>query len=165
MHDSSYAFMTQFVSKYLDSDKKLIIGDVGSLDVNGAYHSLFLKPKWRYEGIDLIPGSNVDIVVPHPYNYFNIPDNTYDVVISGQTLEHVKYPYLWIKELKRILKPGGLICIITVWNFIKHESEEYKDYWRVLPSGMKALFQEVDLKILEVLQGEIDTVGIGTKPL
>lgn len=163
MHGSSYDYMKLFVDRYLDPDLDLMIADVGSLDINGAYRPLFSKPGWKYVGIDLVSGPNVDLVVPDPLDYSNIEDKVYDVVVSGQTLEHVKYPYRWIKELRRILKPCGLICVITVWKFNRHEGPAYRDYWRVLPSGMRALFEEAGLRILEVLQGEIDTVGIGRR--
>lgn len=40
-------------------------------------------------------------------------DNTYDIVISNQVLEHSLYPVKFIKEIYRILKPGGYAVIST----------------------------------------------------
>ena len=34
-------------------------------------------------------------------------DNIYDVVLSGQTIEHVKRPWLWVPELARVCRPGA----------------------------------------------------------
>lgn len=163
MHISSYKFMEQFVSKYLNPDEEVTIADVGSLDINGTYYPIFAKPKWKYVGIDLVSGPNVHLVVPDPYNYSNIADGTYDIVISGQTLEHVGRPFRWIRELNRILKLKGLICVICPWSFTRHEGETYKDYWRVLQSGMELLLKDAGFRVLEVFQGDIDTVGIGQK--
>lgn len=160
MHASSHKFMEQFVSKYLDPDKELVVADVGSLDLNGSYRPLLAKPKWKYVGIDLVSGPNVDVVVSHPYNYSNIEDDTYDVVISGQTLEHVGRPFRWMEELNRILKLDGLICVICPWTYGIHENNSYKDYWRVLPSGMELLLEESGFRVLEVFYGDVDTVGI-----
>jgi ubiquinone/menaquinone biosynthesis C-methylase UbiE len=43
----------------------------------------------------------------------NLPfeDNTFDYVISSDVIEHTPDPYKATKELIRVLKPGGKICI------------------------------------------------------
>lgn len=163
MHGSSYKLMEQFAAKYLNPDVELTIADVGSLDINGTYLPIFSKPKWKYVGIDLVPGANVNIIVPYPYNYSNIKEGTYHVVVSGQTMEHVGNPFQWMRELNRILKLNGLICVICPWLWSVHEGENYKDYWRVLPSGMRYILEENGFKVLEIYQGENDTLGIGQK--
>lgn len=168
MHVSSYKFMEQFVSKYLNPDEELIIADIGSFDVNGSYRPLFKNPKWEYVGIDMVLGPNVDIKVPDPYNYSNIEDDAYDVIISGQTLEHVGRPFRWMEELNRILKLDGLICVICPWFCGVHRTPHYEDYWRVLQPAMELLLKDTGFKILEAFQGSNiegigDTVGIAQK--
>jgi len=170
--------MQQFVLKYLDPNEELLIADIGSYGKRN-YRPIFERPKlikWKYVGIDLLSGPNVDIVVK-PFDYSNIAYGTYDVVISGQTLEHVKYPFLWMRELNRILKLDGLICIICPWLCKQHEgptrksSSSYKDYWRVMESGMRLLLEDSNFKVLDVFQdrkkigsgGIGDTIGIGQK--
>lgn len=48
-------------------------------------------------------------------------DNTFDYVISSDVIEHTTNPYDATKELIRVLKPGGKICITvpnrTFWFF------------------------------------------------
>ncbi|KKQ11040.1 MAG: class I SAM-dependent methyltransferase [Candidatus Babeliales bacterium] len=41
------------------------------------------------------------------------PDNTFDVIISAHTLEHIKNDNLVIKECSRVLKPGGELIIFV----------------------------------------------------
>lgn len=41
------------------------------------------------------------------------PDNTYDVVIAGNVLHLLDYPYYAVHELYRVLKPGGKMLIPT----------------------------------------------------
>lgn len=41
------------------------------------------------------------------------PDNTFDVVISLETLEHVPDPDQGLKELVRVTRPGGKVIITT----------------------------------------------------
>ncbi len=170
MHDTSYAYMENFISKYLDPNKKLDIADIGSFDENGTYRPLFENDRtkhqnWKYIGVDLVPGPNVDIIVPHPFKYDNIEDNSQDVVISGQALEHVVRPFLWMTELYRILKTEGLICIICPWYEALHNGPHYKDYWRVLPNGMKTLLTESGFEVLEVFRGRADSIESFTRKL
>jgi ubiquinone/menaquinone biosynthesis C-methylase UbiE len=42
-----------------------------------------------------------------------LPDASFDVVIASQVLEHVIRRRFFIKEIKRVLKPGGLACIFV----------------------------------------------------
>lgn len=42
-----------------------------------------------------------------------IPDNTFDTVISFQVIEHIKNDRLFLKEINRVLKPGGLALVTT----------------------------------------------------
>lgn len=39
------------------------------------------------------------------------PDNTFDRIISLETLEHAPNPTEFLKELRRVLKPGGLLVM------------------------------------------------------
>jgi SAM-dependent methyltransferase len=42
-----------------------------------------------------------------------LPDDSFDVVIASQVLEHIIRRRLFVKEIRRILKPGGLACIFV----------------------------------------------------
>ncbi len=68
---------------------------------------------YKYTGLDMIEGHNVDIVVENPYRWKEVADNAFDVVISGQMFEHVEFPWLTISEMARVLKPEGLMCILV----------------------------------------------------
>ncbi|MDF1551027.1 MAG: class I SAM-dependent methyltransferase, partial [Bacteroidales bacterium] len=74
---------------------------------------------------------------------FPIAENYFDIVISGQVLEHVKKPWVWLNELKRIVKPGG--HIITINPISWHYHEDPVDCWRIYPEGIKALSEECEL--------------------
>jgi len=93
--------MKAFVEGYLKEfeNSELIIVDVGAKAYlnSPTYRPFFNKPKWKYFGLDLEPGKNVDIVISDPYNWREVPDNFADVVISGQTFEHIEFPWLTVK--------------------------------------------------------------------
>ena len=162
MHATSMEQMRIFEEKYtrgIQSDQPLKVLDIGSLDVNGTYKKLFKPPKYKYMGLDLIPGENVDIVAAGPYNYDLVKENSIDIVISGQTMEHVEALWLWVLELKRVLKPGGLICLIAP---NRHETHRHLvDCWRILADGMEYLLGVyARMVVFEAKEVGIDTVGI-----
>jgi 2-polyprenyl-3-methyl-5-hydroxy-6-metoxy-1,4-benzoquinol methylase len=48
-----------------------------------------------------------------PFEELQFPENYFDVVTLWQVLEHVPYPLIFLKEVHRILKPGGLLTAST----------------------------------------------------
>lgn len=44
---------------------------------------------------------------------FNAPDNAFDVVVSFQVIEHIKDDKSYLKEILRVLKPGGVALLTT----------------------------------------------------
>lgn len=141
MHPESMTAMRNMLQRY--GGEKANVLDVGSLDINGTYRDLVtVEYGFKYTGLDQSEGPNVDIVSPDPFNY-PIKDNTYDIVISGSTMEHVTAIWKWVPELVRVLKPGGLLCIVTHWSFPEHRYPV--DCWRILPDGMQYLFDETGM--------------------
>lgn len=146
MHKESFEIMKYFVESYLDKNKQLDILDVGSYDVNGTYKSLFQNLNWNYCGLDMIEGPNVDIVSKSEYE-FGI-EKQFDIVVSGNCLEHVEAPWSWIKEVEKVTKKGGYVCIITPLSMGEHKFPV--DCWRILPDGYRFLLeQESSFSVLE----------------
>lgn len=158
MHDSSMREMFEF-SKTLP-ERTLRIGDIGSRGKLN-YRAFFSRPSWVYLGADLQAGENVNMVLPSEYKWDNIPDGLFDVVVSGQCLEHVGMPWLWIKEVVRTLAPGGQICLIAPHSWEFHPSP--RDCWRVWPDGMKDLMEWAGLEGVKTWKNENDTVGVANK--
>ncbi len=150
MHQSSMKKMALFRKKYLKDREKdrLQIMDLGSCDVNGSYKPLFDAPKWIYKGIDLSSGPNVDIVLKHPYFWHEIRSHSADVIISGQAFEHIEFFWITMLEINRILKCGGLCCIIAPSAGTQHRYPV--DCWRFYPDGFAALSRFAKLETLDV---------------
>jgi SAM-dependent methyltransferase len=66
-----------------------------------------------------------------------IPENSVDVVIAGQVIEHVRKVWTWMAELARVTRPGGHVVIISPISWPYHEAPI--DCWRIYPEGMRAL--------------------------
>lgn len=47
----------------------------------------------------------------------DFPDNTFDIVYASNLLHHIPNPKLTLREMHRVLKPGGLACF---WDPLKH---------------------------------------------
>lgn len=149
MHQSSLDKMAAFRDAHLGGRRHeaLCILDLGSQDINGTYRALFARPPWRYAGLDLAAGSNVDIVLRSPYRWREIPANSADVVVSGQAFEHIRYCWATMLEIARVLRPGGLCCLVAPSAGPEHRFP--LDCWRFYADGMASLAHWARLDVLE----------------
>ncbi len=150
MHKSSMDKMSWFVKEYMADykGKKTEVLDLGSFDVNGSYKTFIDDPAWNYQGVDMEAGKNVDIVLKNPYFWDEINAKSKDVVISGQAFEHVEFFWVLIDEISRVLKPGGLICIIAPSRGYEHRYPV--DCWRFYPDAFRGLARYAGLDLLHV---------------
>jgi len=94
--------------------KCLRILEVGSYNVNGSLCDWILGNLCvaEYVGVDIQPQREyVDVVANASVLPFR--DESFDVVISTETLEHVKDWHTVVAELKRVLKQRGLLVVTT----------------------------------------------------
>lgn len=154
MHQSSYLKMEWFKKKYLYDRKReeLKILDIGSCDMGGSYKPIFDEEKWEYTGMDMAQGANVDIEVRDSYDWKEIESEAYDVVISGQAFEHMPYFWLVMQEIKRVLKPDGICCIIAPSAGAEHRCPV--DCYRFYTDGMIAMADYVQMNVLYAFTGE-----------
>ncbi len=142
--------MEAFRQRYLAGreNDSLCIYDLGSQDVNGSYRPLFSNARWKYVGIDMAEGDNVDVVLHTPYVWREIAGKSADVVISGQAFEHIQYFWITMLEIARVLKPGGVCCIIAPSSGPEHRYP--MDCWRFYPDGMRSLAEFARLEAIDV---------------
>ncbi len=148
VHQSSMQAMERFVAGDLADRRgaRLDVLDVGAMDVNGSYRRLFDDPRWSYTGLDAAPGNGVDVVLSEPYDWSSLHTASYDVVVSGQAFEHIEFPWVTILEVARVLRPGGLLCMIVPSGGYEHRYPV--DCWRYYPDGVRALARWADLEVL-----------------
>ncbi|MEO8439428.1 MAG: methyltransferase domain-containing protein [Spartobacteria bacterium] len=148
MHLSSYDRMAEFCREYLTGreNEKLTIIDLGSCDYNGSYRPIFDRKPWRYVGVDLTPGKNVDLVLREAYHWRELESESVDVLVSGQTFEHTEFLWETILEITRVLKPAGLCCIIAPATGAEHRFPV--DCWRIYSDGFRALARYAGLEVL-----------------
>jgi SAM-dependent methyltransferase len=126
--------------------------DVGA--GHGKYKGLISKFCDSYTSVD--NASSVyqfDEKSPKPdvvSDVLNMPleDNQFDTAICTEVLEHVKDPFQLMKEIGRILKPGGYAIFSSGWATPYHK--EPKDYWRFSADAYQLLCEQSGLRIEEI---------------
>ncbi|OBU41026.1 hypothetical protein AYY26_21045 [Photobacterium phosphoreum] len=139
--------------------KNKLVLDIGCLDING--NNGFLFDNCGYLGIDIAEGRNVDIVTTG--HKLGLPDNTFDVIISTECFEHDQFYPKTIKNIYRMLKPGGLFLFSCATTGrpehgtrattpedapLLQNIDEWSDYYKNLT--------ELDIK--EIFNGKIDNL-------
>lgn len=72
-------------------------------------------------------------------------DATFDTVVSFEVLEHVTDPARMVREIRRVLKPGGHVILTTP--FLWGEHCQPHDYFRFTQYGLARLFAEAGLSV------------------
>ncbi|RLD81087.1 MAG: hypothetical protein DRJ10_06620 [Bacteroidetes bacterium] len=117
------------------------------------YKSRFLNVS-EYIGLDIENNSHdhnkEEIDVFYDGKKIPFPDNHFDSVFSSEVLEHIFEPDLILKEINRILKPGGkaLFTLPFAWN----EHEVPNDYARYTSFGIKYLFEKHGFKVIKQIK-------------
>ncbi len=88
---------------------------------------------------------------------FPIDAGAYDVVVSGQVLEHVRKPWRWFPELARVCRAGGVVITISPISWPYHEAPV--DCWRIYPEGLRALHEEAGLEVVHTSWGTLERAG------
>lgn len=92
---------------------------------------------------NMIPSAKLHKVEYPEYDVCNlhqIEDQIYDGIVCDQVLEHVKQPFDAVNEMYRVLQPGGILFLTTVFMYPIHEYP--KDYWRFTPDALQLLCEK-----------------------
>lgn len=95
-----------------------------------------------YVGLDIASGLNYEDVKPDVLwdgSVMPFEDESFDVVISTEVLEHVPNPDSYLREVKRVLKPGGMFFFTVPFLMSLHEVPN--DYYRYTPYALEMIFK------------------------
>ena len=93
--------------------------EVGSKYINGSVRPLiekFASPR-DYIGIDTEQGRHVDVILPAERLVDHFGEESFDIVISTELLEHVRDWKLVVNNMKRVLRRRGYIYHYTFLRF------------------------------------------------
>lgn len=147
--------------EHLSNGKRIL--DVGCS--NGAFMKAAERRGWSPEGVEL-ETSSYQVALQNGLHVRNedllscaFPDQAFDIVTMWQLIEHLSAPRELVAEIKRILRPGGLLVVST--------PNIQSIAWKLLGERWGAVEPEVHLHLFTVksLKYLIQDVGFETKAI
>lgn len=140
----NYVFQRSVLA-YVEAEK-IIGGDVLEVGYGEGYGVKYLAGKAnKYVGVDKYPSpahesefpSNVEVKIMNVPPFEGIDNDTFDFVVSFQVIEHIQDDNAFVKEIARVLKPGGKFIVTTPnkkmsitrnpWHIREYTIEELKN--------------------------------------
>jgi SAM-dependent methyltransferase len=112
----------------------------------------FFPPSVKIETFDIDPKSGATWIGDICRRNEFLPDNGFDMIVCTEVLEHVLQPFSAVEELRRLLRPGGLLFVTVPFNFRIHGP--LPDCWRFTEHGLRALFQNWEIVELNQVEKE-----------
>jgi SAM-dependent methyltransferase len=129
------------IYRFVAEQARLLPPDTRVLDIGAGeapYRELFLEQRYvTLDRADTPHSGEVDI--HGDADSIPVGDDSFDVVVCTQVLEHVPQPSAALREFRRVLRSGGVL-IATV-PFVWEEHETPYDYYRYTRYGIKHLAQ------------------------
>lgn len=151
----------QLISKFYKTGFLLDIG-CGT----GEFLNICKNAKWNVLGIEpdqstrkkAIESYNLNV---QPEDYLkSIPSSNFEIITMWHVLEHVPFLNERIEEIKRLIKPNGII-IIAVPNCNSLDAKIYREDWAAYdlprhlyhftPKDIERIFKKHDLKLVNTL--------------
>jgi 2-polyprenyl-3-methyl-5-hydroxy-6-metoxy-1,4-benzoquinol methylase len=157
----------QLISKYFKTGDILDIG-CGT----GEFLSVCKNAKWNTMGIEPSPDArkmareNHKLDVREEADIKSLPESCFDIITMWHVLEHVPKLNERIEELKRLIKPSGII-IIAVPNCDSLDAKIYQEFWAAYdvprhlyhftPMDIESVFKKHGLKMFKILPMVFDS--------
>ncbi|MCT4638876.1 MAG: class I SAM-dependent methyltransferase [Bacteroidales bacterium] len=159
------------ISEYVE--KGMYVLDFGCGE--GAFSSRLKDMNLKVDSCDIDTDqfkATVDNLIKLDLNRDNIADNfdkKYDMVIGMEIIEHLENPRKYIRDIKKLVKPGGTIVITTPnitsfesrlrffmkGNFVSFEEKSlaFGHITPLSPFQLETIFKESNLKVLKRTHG------------
>lgn len=166
MNENTVLLFNKYAKKYFEYKNIQKVLEIGPDNVPSTFCKLIEDRNFKWDTLDIYKQKGITYIATGEYDY---PINIlYDIVLSSQVIEHVRKPWIWVKELARICSMGGYVITISPISWPFHESPF--DCWRIYPEGMRSLYEEAGLQtILSIFESldetteDCDLITIGIK--
>ena len=142
-------FLSKAAAQYASGSARLL--DIAPQKHEGARP--FFPAFVQVETLDIDPKSGATHIGDICMRNEGILDATYDFIVCTEVLEHTLQPFAAVVELRRMLRPGGLLFLSVPFNFRIHGP--LPDCWRFTEHGLRALFGHWEVINLE----SVETAG------
>jgi 2-polyprenyl-3-methyl-5-hydroxy-6-metoxy-1,4-benzoquinol methylase len=116
----NYVFQRSILA-YVEAAKR-VSGNVLEIGTGSGYGVEVIAPltesyttidKFKSELVSNTTLKNVNFIQQNVPPFVGIQDNFFDYVVSFQVIEHIKKDDFFVKEIYRVLKPGGKFIVST----------------------------------------------------
>lgn len=162
MHDNSRLVFERYAARFFRPDLRVL--EVGAdarpttlqqaLGANAPREWLVAELASAYGGggggggdtnvLTHIHAPGIDFPMPTEYE-IPAPDESFDVVVAANVLEHVRKPWVWVRELARVCRADGVLVLVVPVSWPFHPAPV--DCWRAYPDGMAALIDEIGFTV------------------
>jgi SAM-dependent methyltransferase len=138
-----YYFLIKDITEALSNYAKGDFLDLGC--GNKPYASMYTRHTKSQIGCDIIQSDKNRVDVICPVTALDFPDTHFDSILCTQVLEHVFEHDKMMKEIHRVMKPGGNIILTVPFAWELHE-EPY-DFFRYTKHALKQLLEQNGFQI------------------
>jgi SAM-dependent methyltransferase len=148
LHPSAYIFASRALTEADVKGKRLV--EVGAHDYNGSVRGVYeaMGPA-SYTGTDMEPGPGVDLVCPAEKLPEVLGEDSADVLISTEMLEHAEDWRSAVAGMARVLAPGGLLLLTTRSPGFPYHPHPV-DCWRFSVEHMDGIAEACSLDVLRL---------------
>ena len=142
---SPFFILKQIQLNMLKKNSGLITGSVIDIGSGVAPYKVAIEFD-KYTTLDIASLDGVDVVGDIASAPFS--EDTFDTAIVTEVLEHVFYPDRALGEIKRVIRPGGIIYLTVPMTWPLHY--EPNDYWRFTKYSLIKLVEAAGLELISV---------------
>ena len=131
-------------------------GRANRYNKKNAWLAEYIK-KSNYKILDKVADYKPDLV--GDIHRLPLPDSSLEAVICIAVLEHVEEPQKAMKEIYRVLKPGGFCFIYVPFLYYYHPLKGYyQDFYRFTYDGVKYLAKDFKQVEIQNVRGAFATI-------
>ena len=131
--------LARFIQAFAEGlvrESPCVVVDIGCGDA--PYRTLFARSGVRYVGVDRRPSAGARAIGAS--EALPIRTGAVDGVLCTQLLEHAESPVQTLREIARILRPGGRAFVSAPGAYVYHPSPH--DYWRWTEEGLRKVLRD-----------------------
>jgi SAM-dependent methyltransferase len=139
---------TQPIVNFIKKNGKYYYGSLIDIGCGNKPYEAYFKNINRYIGIDLKRNKNTENYIICDINKIPCKNESFEIAICNQVIEHVPNPKVVLNEIWRVLKNDGTL-IFSAPQMGRLHGEPY-DFYRFTKWGLKYLLESERFKIIEL---------------